>query len=129
MCYILACTWRTISYKDDLLRQWIAEGFISKIHGRDLEDVAKSYFNELINMSMIQPVKIDYNGEVLCCRVHDLMLDLICVKCEEENFINLIDDLQAAMCQQEKIRRVNHQYSGTGNGFRQITINGSLSQA
>ncbi|KAK3139528.1 hypothetical protein QOZ80_5AG0384760 [Eleusine coracana subsp. coracana] len=79
-------------------------------------------------MSMI-PVKVDYNGEVLCCRVHDLMLDLIRVKCEEENFINVIDDPQAAMRQQKKIRRVNLQYSGMGYGLRQITINCSLFQA
>ncbi|GJN13576.1 hypothetical protein PR202_gb00296 [Eleusine coracana subsp. coracana] len=73
-------------------------------------------------------------ANVVCCQlegqfeVHDLMLDLIRVKCEEENFINVIDDSQATMCQQKKIRRVNLQYSDMGYGLRQIAINCSLSQ-
>ena len=54
----------------DLTRQWVAEGFISKSHGIDQEDVAKRYFNELMNRSMIQPVDTDHNSEVMSCKVH-----------------------------------------------------------
>uniref|UniRef100_A0ACD5V7Q2 Uncharacterized protein n=1 Tax=Avena sativa TaxID=4498 RepID=A0ACD5V7Q2_AVESA len=73
--------------RDDLARQWVAEGFISSVSGLDLEDVAKSYFNELINRSMIQPGRVR-DGEVFSCRVHDMMLDLILRKCAEVNFLN-----------------------------------------
>ena len=66
--------------RDDLVRQWIAEGFVCNLHGVALDDVALSYFNELINRSLIQPEKTHY-GEVLACRVHDIMLDLILSKC------------------------------------------------
>ncbi|RLN29200.1 hypothetical protein C2845_PM05G14210 [Panicum miliaceum] len=54
--------------KKDLVRRWIAEGFICKACGIDPEDIAKSYFNELINRSLIQPVYTDYNDEVMSCR-------------------------------------------------------------
>lgn len=37
----------------DLVLQWVAEGFVKSSHGLDLEDVAESYFNELINRSLI----------------------------------------------------------------------------
>ncbi|KAL6847446.1 hypothetical protein ACP4OV_023299 [Aristida adscensionis] len=99
--------------KDDLARQWVAEGFISKVHGVDLEDIAKSYFNELINRSMIQPTKTDYNGEVLSCRVHDMMLDLILYKAGEGNFITTIDDIQGLIVQRGKIRRLMLHLAGT----------------
>ena len=42
--------------KYDLVRQWVAQGFISKELGRDPEDVVEGYFNELVNRSIIQPV-------------------------------------------------------------------------
>uniref|UniRef100_A0ACD5XEG9 Uncharacterized protein n=1 Tax=Avena sativa TaxID=4498 RepID=A0ACD5XEG9_AVESA len=77
-------------YRSDLLRQWIAEGFVCAIPRLDGEDVALSYFNELINRSMIQPVDTDNNGEVLSCRVHDIMLDVIRSKVEEDNFISVL---------------------------------------
>jgi len=76
--------------KVDLIRRWIAEGFVSEKHGLDFEDVGGSYFDELINRSMIQPGKI-IRGEMHYCRVHDLMLDHIVSRCTDENFITIID--------------------------------------
>ncbi|KAL6905493.1 hypothetical protein ACP4OV_003094 [Aristida adscensionis] len=118
---------RTIE-KDDLVRQWIAEGFVSKVHGLDKEDVARSYFNELINMSMIQPVWTDFNDEVLSCRVHDIMLDLIRVRCVEENFIDIVDDPHARMELQKKTRRVSLHFNNVEDGVILPRLNGSLSQ-
>ncbi|CAD6266706.1 unnamed protein product [Miscanthus lutarioriparius] len=96
----------------DLTRQWVAEGFISKSHGIDQEDVAKSYFNELMNRSMIQPVDTDHNSEVMSCKVHDLMLDLILQKSREENFIAVIYDIQDMTRQHDKIRRLSLHLDG-----------------
>jgi hypothetical protein len=96
----------------DLARQWVAEGFISKSQGIDPEDIAKSYFNELINWSMIQPVDTDYTGKVISCKVHDMMLDLILQKSREGNFITVIDDIQDMTRQHEKIRRLSLHLDG-----------------
>lgn len=93
--------------KNDLVRQWVAQGLISRLHGQDLEDVADGYFNELVNMSIIQPVDTDPNNEVLSCRVHDMMRDLIVHKCREENFITVTDDLQAMAVLPNKVRRLS----------------------
>ncbi|KAM3224194.1 hypothetical protein ACQJBY_057545 [Aegilops geniculata] len=70
--------------RDDLVRKWIAEGFISNLHGTNLEDVGISYFNELVNRSLIQPTRNMFRQ--VCCKVHDMMLDLILSKCAEDNF-------------------------------------------
>ncbi|CAN6360875.1 unnamed protein product [Urochloa humidicola] len=77
--------------KEDLKRQWVSEGFVPEMHGLDLEEVAEGYFNEFINRNMIQPVYWSRTSGVTACQVHDLMLDLILLKCAEENFISTID--------------------------------------
>ncbi|KAL6595432.1 hypothetical protein ACP70R_047772 [Stipagrostis hirtigluma subsp. patula] len=103
----------TIS-KNDLARQWVAQGFICEAHGKVPEVVARSYFNELINRNMIQPTDTDYNGEVMSCRVHDMMLDLILHKSREHNFITVIDGtpMQCMTRHQDKIRRLSLHLDG-----------------
>jgi len=97
--------------KFDLLRKWIAEGFIRVKHGLDLEEAADNCFNELINRSMIQPCfNDDDSGEVWACQVHDLMLDLIISKCKEENFITIIDR-KFTMNRASQVRWISHQFS------------------
>nr|TKW34899.1 hypothetical protein SEVIR_2G336800v2 [Setaria viridis] len=49
--------------KVDLVRQWVAEGLVSNSGRQDAEDLANSYFDELVNRSMTQPEEIDYNGK------------------------------------------------------------------
>uniref|UniRef100_A0A0D9XTM2 NB-ARC domain-containing protein n=1 Tax=Leersia perrieri TaxID=77586 RepID=A0A0D9XTM2_9ORYZ len=82
----------SIIKKDDLVRQWVAEGFVNDKYGRDLEEVAESYFNDLVNRSMVQLTEF---SKAKKCRVHDLMLDFIVSKCIDENFLTIIDGKQS----------------------------------
>jgi hypothetical protein len=90
----------------------MAEGFVSKFYlarctWRDVWDVAESYFNELINRSMIQPIYDKYIYEVRSCKVYDMLLDLIVRRCKENNFLHLVNDPKAvAEVQDEVIRRL-----------------------
>jgi hypothetical protein len=40
---------------DDLVRLWVAEGFVEEKQGQLLEDIAEEYYYELINHHLLQP--------------------------------------------------------------------------
>ncbi|EMS46691.1 Disease resistance protein RPP13 [Triticum urartu] len=79
--------------RDRLIWRWISEGLVySDKQETSLYEFGNSYFNELVNRSMIQPIGIDVEGNVEGCRVHDMVLDLICSLSSEENFVTILDD-------------------------------------
>ncbi|KAM3196457.1 hypothetical protein ACQJBY_072238 [Aegilops geniculata] len=69
-----------------LVERWIAEGFIITTGKSRAEEVGNSYFDELINRSLIQSVKVNIEGAVKSCRVHDIVRDVIMSICRDENF-------------------------------------------
>ncbi|XP_044366560.1 disease resistance protein RGA5 isoform X2 [Triticum aestivum] len=93
--------------KNDLVKQWMAEGFINTTKGEDMEKVAESYLHQLIGRKFIQPICMDYNNEVLSCVVHDLVHDLIAEKSAEDNFILAIDYSEKDMALSHKARRLS----------------------
>ncbi|CAM0948335.1 unnamed protein product [Alopecurus aequalis] len=63
--------------RDELVRLWVAEGFIQTANPEeDLEDVGQRYFDELLATSFMQPGDIEYHTNKLLYSVHDLMYDL-----------------------------------------------------
>jgi hypothetical protein len=95
--------------RDELVRRWVAEGFVSNSNGRhDVWVVAESYFNELVNRSLIQPLYMDienFTDVVSGCRVHDMLLELIVRRCEEDNFLSLVNDVEAVVEAQDRVIR------------------------
>ncbi|CAO2209740.1 unnamed protein product [Urochloa humidicola] len=93
--------------KDRLIWRWIAEDFVQHEQSKSLFDVGESYFNELIDRSLIQIVFTDDNGVPICC-LHDMVLDLICSLSREENFVTtVLGGRQSAPCSGSKIRRLS----------------------
>ncbi|XP_037415764.1 disease resistance protein RGA5-like isoform X2 [Triticum dicoccoides] len=101
--------------RDKLIWKWIAEGFVySENQESSLYELGKSYFNELVNRSMISPIDIEDNwGEKEeACSVHDMVLDLICSISSEENFVTILDCTKIKMSNsQSKVRRLSIQNS------------------
>ncbi|KAM3355005.1 hypothetical protein ACQJBY_025648 [Aegilops geniculata] len=93
-------------YRHELVRLWVSEGFISKARGQRPEQTAISYFNELVNRSLIQPVLINTDGSVRTCKVHDMLLDLILYKSAQENYITVIENPEAIIGPRQKPRRM-----------------------
>uniref|UniRef100_A0A453QF59 NB-ARC domain-containing protein n=2 Tax=Aegilops tauschii subsp. strangulata TaxID=200361 RepID=A0A453QF59_AEGTS len=91
-----------------LVDRWIAEGFI-KARGRvNIEDVGKSYFIELINRSMIIPSRVNVEGTVKSCRVHDIMRDVMVSVARDENFVYLTADDNLTSVTEENFRHVSY---------------------
>ncbi|VAI00089.1 unnamed protein product [Triticum turgidum subsp. durum] len=92
-CLLYLCMYQEgyTFYKDDLVKQWMAEGFIDSTEGQDVEKIAESYLNQLTSRRFIQPIRINFNNEVVSCAVHGVVHDIIVQKSAEENFVVAID--------------------------------------
>ncbi|XP_037454871.1 disease resistance protein RGA5-like [Triticum dicoccoides] len=77
--------------KNWVIWKWVAEGFIPMDQEVCAFDLGQSYYNDLINRSMIQSIKLNCIQGIDCCRVHDIVLDLIRTLSREVNFITTQD--------------------------------------
>ncbi|XP_058080662.1 putative disease resistance protein RGA1 [Magnolia sinica] len=65
--------------KKKLILLWMAEGFIQPSDGsKQMEDIGGEYFNNLLWRSFFQDVDKDEDGNILWCKMHDLVHDLAC---------------------------------------------------
>ncbi|XP_050254183.1 disease resistance protein RPM1-like [Quercus robur] len=56
-----------------LIKLWMAEGFVEKVEGSTLEEVADSYLVKLTFRNMLQVVKRNEFGRPQRCKMHDLL--------------------------------------------------------
>ncbi|XP_058079928.1 putative disease resistance protein RGA3 [Magnolia sinica] len=62
--------------KKKLIRLWMAEGFLQSSDGiKQMEDIGGEYFNNLLWRSF-QDVQKDDDGNIVWCKMHDLVHDL-----------------------------------------------------
>lgn len=98
--------------RDELIWKWIAEGFVyNEKQECSLYELGVCYFNDLVNRNMIQLVVIGEEEEgVRACRVHDMMLDLICSLSSEDNFVTILDSTKRKVpSAQNKVHRLSIQ--------------------
>lgn len=94
-----------------LVGRWIAEGFVEARAGMNIVDIGNGYFDELINRSMIQPSRLNIEGTVKSCRVHDIVRDVMVSISIEENFVGLIGGDIITSVPEENFRHIA--YHGT----------------
>ncbi|CAL4897529.1 unnamed protein product [Urochloa decumbens] len=95
--------------KDRLIWRWVAEGFVQQpVRDQSFLEIGESYFNELLNRSMIQPADMDkLEGTPRSCHVHDTVLDLIISLSVEECFIATVSDDRKHSLESNQVRRLS----------------------
>ena len=71
---------------------------------------------------MIQPTYDSYRGTIESCRVHDMVLELICSLSSEENFLTIWNHAGRTSTS-EKVRRLSLQNCKAGHGIPMATMN------
>uniref|UniRef100_A0ACD5Y312 Uncharacterized protein n=1 Tax=Avena sativa TaxID=4498 RepID=A0ACD5Y312_AVESA len=76
-------------HKKSLIWRWVSEGFVQHKQGISSYELGESYYNELVNKSLIREVSDDKG--IGRCVVHDMVLDMIRKMSNEVNFITVKD--------------------------------------
>ncbi|CAD6255783.1 unnamed protein product [Miscanthus lutarioriparius] len=93
----------SVIYRDDVVRMWVAEGFIDEQDDQVLEDIAEEHYYELIYRNLLQP---DYHyADLSQCKMHDLLRQLACHLSREELFVG--DPDSAGVTVMSKFRRLS----------------------
>ncbi|KAL7153267.1 hypothetical protein ABFS83_04G155500 [Erythranthe nasuta] len=75
-----------------LIKLWVAEGFISSNKSQSLEEIARGYLNDLIGRNLILKHMLGSNGRIKICKIHDLLRDLCLEVAQKEEFICVMEE-------------------------------------
>ncbi|XP_010248261.1 PREDICTED: disease resistance protein RPM1-like [Nelumbo nucifera] len=81
--------------RTQLIRLWIAQGFVQPKNNRTSEEVADDYLTNLISIDLVQAVERDVDGRPKMCRPHPVMHLVLLQKCKEENFSLVLPQLNS----------------------------------
>ncbi|PIN21530.1 hypothetical protein CDL12_05776 [Handroanthus impetiginosus] len=73
----------------ELIKAWVAEGFLKPIRSKTLEEVAEEYLKDLIGRNLILICKWTLNGKIKKCSIHDFLRDLCLRESEKEHFYHV----------------------------------------
>jgi hypothetical protein len=72
--------------KEKLIQLWMAEGLLGPSHG-EMEDIGARNFNDLLARSFFQDFQTDELGNVICCKMRELVHDLASLVTKSETVI------------------------------------------
>ncbi|KAK4394722.1 putative late blight resistance proteinR1B-12 [Sesamum angolense] len=110
----------------ELVQIWIGEGFVKSVRGKNLEETANGYLEDLVARNLILIRERTVCGKIKHCSIHDLLRDLCLREFDKEYFVrnlkvrwdnrfewlwanhrNNLSDKMCFMCCKSKSRVVN----------------------
>ncbi|KAH0658993.1 hypothetical protein KY285_027544 [Solanum tuberosum] len=73
----------------DLMMLWMAEEFVLNVDTQNMEEASRICLNDLLNRSLVMVSLRDYDGDVICCILHDVVREFCLKKLTEEKFMQL----------------------------------------
>ncbi|KAJ9692900.1 hypothetical protein PVL29_011822 [Vitis rotundifolia] len=77
---------RTIQI-DDLIKLWMAQSYLNSKSDREMETVGREYFENLAARSFFQDFEKDVEGNIIRCKMHDIVHDFAQFLTNNECFI------------------------------------------
>ncbi|XP_027120387.2 putative late blight resistance protein homolog R1A-3 [Coffea arabica] len=95
--HLKACLLYFAAFREDekigaknLMRLWIAEGFVEKIEGKRSEVIAEEYLMDLIGRNLVMVSKSRSIGGVKTCYIHDLIFEFCKGEAKEKKFLQVL---------------------------------------
>ncbi|XP_044496570.1 putative disease resistance protein RGA3 [Mangifera indica] len=61
--------------KDQLIKLWMAQGYLGLKKDTEMEIIGQEYFNHLASRSFFQEFQKDEDGNIISCKMHDIIHD------------------------------------------------------
>uniref|UniRef100_A0A7N2MUI2 BED-type domain-containing protein n=1 Tax=Quercus lobata TaxID=97700 RepID=A0A7N2MUI2_QUELO len=114
--------------KDELIQHWMAEGFLEPPRERsmEMEDIGNMYFNILLATSFFVTAKKDAYGNIISCKMHDLVHDLALAISRfetmivEGDFAGNVSRVQHFVARSDGKTMPTPRISFTGDGFPKL---------
>ncbi|KAJ9692795.1 hypothetical protein PVL29_011742 [Vitis rotundifolia] len=78
--------------KDRLIKLWMANSYLNSRESIEMEKTGVDYFEDLVSRSLFQDFRRDDEGNIISCKMHDIVHDLAQYLTKNEFFILEIDD-------------------------------------
>ncbi|XP_058084901.1 disease resistance protein RPM1-like [Magnolia sinica] len=112
-CFLYCCMFPEdyLIHRKQLIRLWVAEGFVEETGKLTMEEAAEDYLKELMHRNMLQVVKTNEFGRVKTCRMHDIVREMALSLSDEEKFCMIYDEKQgkkakSAACQSTVVEKL-----------------------
>ncbi|KAL8529758.1 hypothetical protein ACS0TY_006986 [Phlomoides rotata] len=103
-----------------LIKLWVAEGFLKPNYPQTLEEVAEGYVKDLVVRNLILVRRLRWNGKPKTCYVHDLVRDL-CLKVAEKEKFFCVRKANSPRDMDGRRRIIIHE-SSKGDEYRRVFV-------